>query len=167
MYRLPHLAWCWPCHATRVAPGTEAAAFLASDVHVDVMLLDIRMPGKSGIDVVKEHKQAMCPSSSVTTVDTASDSSVTTGQDQRRREYPIVAMTGHVDIEALQEFRCVPNCPRAPLLCSSRLCLLRPRDGCVVLLCVIVFTFLCLSDQLSCTLQRRRLQRLLGKAVFS
>ena len=44
------------------------------------MLLDIRMPGKTGLDVVKEVQNSLPP-------------------------YPIVAMTGHVDADAQQEFR--------------------------------------------------------------
>ena len=66
-------------------PGADAADFIARGEEVDLMLLDIRMPGKSGLDVVKE-----------ATV---------------RPRYPIVAMTGHVDIEAQDEFRCVDQLP--------------------------------------------------------
>ena len=47
---------------------------------MDVMLLDIRMPGKSGVDVVRELQGRMPP-------------------------FPIVAMTGHVDTDAQDEFR--------------------------------------------------------------
>ena len=63
--------------------GLEASDFIARGVHVDVMLLDIRMPGKSGLDVVRDVAN--------------------------RPPYPIVAMTGHVDVEAQDEFRCVAH----------------------------------------------------------
>ena len=66
------VAWC---------TGEEAAAFLARGDVVDVMLLDIRMPGKTGLDAVRETKSLP--------------------------NYPIVAMTGHVDTDAQQEFRYV------------------------------------------------------------
>ena len=61
--------------------GEAAAAFLARADDVDVMLLDIRMPGKTGLDAVREAKKLP--------------------------NYPIVAMTGHVDTDAQQEFRYV------------------------------------------------------------
>ncbi len=57
----------------------EAAAFVASGVTVDVMLLDICMPGKSGLEVLR-------------------------GADPKP-VYPVIAMTSHVDVEALAEFR--------------------------------------------------------------
>ena len=46
---------------------------------VDVMLLDIRMPGKSGLEAVLEASP--------------------------RPKYPIIAMTGHVDTDAQSDFR--------------------------------------------------------------
>ncbi len=61
------------------AAGEEAADFLQRDIDVDVMLLDIRMPGKSGVDVVRTAARPL--------------------------RYPIIAMTGHVDNEAQEEFR--------------------------------------------------------------
>ena len=48
---------------------------------VDVMLLDIRMPGKSGVEAL----QGAVPPP----------------------RYPVIAMTGHVDVDAQAEFRCV------------------------------------------------------------
>ena len=77
-----HTTWACGCACFACVPpctGAEAAQFVASGTDVDIMLLDIRMPGKSGIDVVRE--AAVKP------------------------RYPIVAMTGHVDIEAQEEFR--------------------------------------------------------------
>ena len=62
-----------------IRAGEAAAAFLARGDIVDVMLLDIRMPGKTGLDAVRETKSLP--------------------------NYPIVAMTGHVDPDAQQEFR--------------------------------------------------------------
>ncbi len=59
--------------------GVEATDFIASGVVVDVMLLDIRMPKKSGVEVMKE-ANPMPP-------------------------YPIFAMTGHVDAEAMLDFK--------------------------------------------------------------
>ncbi len=59
--------------------GAAASEFIASGVTVDVMLLDIRMPGKNGVEVVK-NAVPLPP-------------------------YPIVTMTGHVDAEALEQFR--------------------------------------------------------------
>ncbi len=59
--------------------GLEAAEFVASGVTVDVMLLDIRMPGKSGLEVLLEADP--------------------------KPVYPVFAMTSHVDGEALAEFR--------------------------------------------------------------
>ncbi len=61
--------------------GDVASAFIASGAPVDVMLLDIRMPGKTGIEVMKDALP--------------------------RPQYPIYAMTGHVDTEALDDFRSV------------------------------------------------------------
>ena len=63
----------------RFLTGESAAQFIASGDPVDIMLLDIRMSGQSGLDVVKA-LSAMPP-------------------------YPIVAMTGHVDADAQQDFR--------------------------------------------------------------
>ena len=66
-----------PCRA-----GEEASAFLTRDTHdADVMLLDIRMPGKTGLEVMRD-----------------------LGRDPSL-PFPIVAMTGHVDVDAQQEFR--------------------------------------------------------------
>ena len=58
----------------------EASAFVNGGSYSDLMLLDIRMPGKSGLDVVREAEP--------------------------KPAYPIVAMTGHVDTDAQEEFRC-------------------------------------------------------------
>jgi CheY-like chemotaxis protein len=49
--------------------------------HVDIMLLDIRMPGKSGLDVMQEAPRPL--------------------------PFPVVAMTGNVDKESLEEYKCV------------------------------------------------------------
>ena len=62
------------------APGLEAAEFIARGGDADLMLLDIRMPGKTGLDVVREVQDQLPP-------------------------YPIVAMTGHVDVDAQAEFK--------------------------------------------------------------
>ena len=59
--------------------GEEASNFLMGEQVVDVMLLDIRMPGRSGLDVVRELSDGP--------------------------PFPIVAMTGHVDSDAQDEFR--------------------------------------------------------------
>ena len=74
--------------------GAEASEFVNRGDVVDVMLLDIRMPGKSGVDVVRD---AVLPP-----------------------RYPIVAMTGHVDADAQVEFRCEGWCtpPCGLLSCS-------------------------------------------------
>ncbi len=47
------------------------------------MLLDIRMPAKNGVDVVQEAMSAA----------------------PLGLRYPVIAMTGHVDAEAVAEFR--------------------------------------------------------------
>ncbi len=73
-------------------PGVEAAKFIASGADVDVMLLDIRMPGKSGLDVLREAVP--------------------------RPRYPIVAMTTHVDSEALSDFR-YTSLLQSTLQCNS------------------------------------------------
>jgi CheY-like chemotaxis protein len=62
--------------------GVEAAAFIASGRDVDVMMLDIRMPGKSGLEVVE-------------------------GAHPFLPLYPIVAMTGQVDDDAIADFKYV------------------------------------------------------------
>jgi CheY-like chemotaxis protein len=59
--------------------GIEASAYLATDPAIDVMLLDIRMPGKSGLEVLRD-----C---------------------EPKPRFPVIAMTGHVDAEALVEFQ--------------------------------------------------------------
>jgi CheY-like chemotaxis protein len=51
--------------------------------HIDVMLLDIRMPGKSGLDVMQEAPRPL--------------------------PFPVVAMTGNVDKESLEEYRWAPR----------------------------------------------------------
>lgn len=71
--------------------GMEASEFMAAGTPVDVMLLDVRMPGKSGLDAVCE--QATRP------------------------RYPIIAMTGHVDIEALDDFQYVWEAALGRLFC--------------------------------------------------
>jgi CheY-like chemotaxis protein len=70
-----------PRFALRREAGVEAAAFIAAGTPVDVMLLDIRMPGMHGTQVME---LASPPP-----------------------PYPVFAMTGHVDAEAQAEFRCV------------------------------------------------------------
>ncbi len=67
--------------------GDDALGFLASEQQVDLMLMDIRMPGRTGIEVMQERQHAL-PS------------------------FPVIAMTGHVDQDAQTEFRCVvcANC---------------------------------------------------------
>ncbi len=59
--------------------GLETAAFMSSGQQVDMMLLDIRMPGKTGVEVMREAAL--------------------------QAKYPVYAMTGHVDAEALEEFK--------------------------------------------------------------
>ncbi len=59
--------------------GPAASDFIASGEHVDAMLLDIMMPGKSGLEVL----MAAIP----------------------KPAYPVVAMTGHVDAESRDDFR--------------------------------------------------------------
>ena len=59
--------------------GYEAAAFLASGAPADVMLLDIRMPGPSGVEIMRDLQQPP--------------------------PFPVLAMTGHVDRDAQSEFR--------------------------------------------------------------
>ena len=72
----PHDAIVLPTSST----GTEAAAFIQSpSVAVDIMLLDIRMPGVHGVDVMR--------------------------QAQSPPPYPVIAMTGHVDAEAQEAVR--------------------------------------------------------------
>ena len=60
--------------------GIEASEFIESGQPADVMLLDIHMPGKGGIDVL--YDAVVKP------------------------PYPIIAMTGHVDADAQADFRC-------------------------------------------------------------
>ncbi len=71
------------------ASGMEVLNFFRSGVHVDLMLLDIRMPGMSGLDALRAAEV--------------------------RPSYPVFAMTGHVDVEAQDEFKCVPS-PIVPWL---------------------------------------------------
>jgi CheY-like chemotaxis protein len=74
------LSLCTPVAPPTPSTGTEAAAFIQSpSVAVDIMLLDIRMPGVHGVDVMR--------------------------QAQSPPPYPVIAMTGHVDAEAQEEFR--------------------------------------------------------------
>ncbi len=61
--------------------GVEAEEFIRSGAPADIMLLDIRMPLRSGLEVV-HNCAAQLPT------------------------YPIVAMTGHVDVEAREQFKC-------------------------------------------------------------
>ncbi len=61
--------------------GHEASAFMASGVPVDVVLLDIRMPGKSGIEVMKDMPV------------------------RARSMYPVYAMTGVVDVDMVAELK--------------------------------------------------------------
>jgi CheY-like chemotaxis protein len=67
--------WCCGCGA-----GVEASQFIDSGSPADIMLLDIRMPLRSGVEVVE-------------------------GCAHRWPPYPIVAMTGHVDVEAREQFK--------------------------------------------------------------
>ena len=62
--------------------GEDALAFVASGAAVDVMLLDIRMPGMSGTDVMQrlQHERALPP-------------------------YPIFAVTGQVEADAQEQYR--------------------------------------------------------------
>ena len=60
-------------------PGLEVAEFFERGEHVDCMLLDIRMPGKTGLEALQEARV--------------------------KPTYPVYAMTGHVDTEAQEEFR--------------------------------------------------------------
>ncbi len=69
-------------HPACVLLGVEAEEFINSGAPADVMLLDIRMPMRSGIEVLHNCADHLPP-------------------------YPIVAMTGHVDVEAREQFRCV------------------------------------------------------------
>ena len=62
--------------------GMEASEYIQRGGAADVMLLDIRMPLRSGVEVVEGCAGSPPP-------------------------YPIVAMTGHVDIEARDQFRWV------------------------------------------------------------
>jgi CheY-like chemotaxis protein len=62
-----------------IVVGVAAQAFISSGEHVDAMLLDIMMPGMSGLEVLA----------------TASPFPV----------YPVVAMTGHADAESQDGFR--------------------------------------------------------------
>ena len=98
------------------------------------MLLDIRMPGKSGLEVMRD-ADPMPP-------------------------YPVIAMTGHVDAEALAEFRCVPNCvPR----CSKFMILQQAVDcDCVPLHLRIV----CL-DSCCCCCRKAKFSGCLGKPFNS
>ncbi len=66
-------------HSVDAGVGNEASAFLASNVPVDVMVLDIRMPGKTGLEVMRDLTS--------------------------RPPYPIYAMTGHVDADAQADFK--------------------------------------------------------------
>jgi CheY-like chemotaxis protein len=54
---------------------------VAEPAQADLMFLDIRMPGKSGLDVMKELGQAL--------------------------PFPIIAMTGNVDKDSVDEYKCV------------------------------------------------------------
>ena len=63
--------------------GVAASEFLDSNQPADLMLLDIQMPGKTGLEVVRDAERG------------------------GRLRLPIVAMTGHVDVDAQEEFRCV------------------------------------------------------------
>jgi CheY-like chemotaxis protein len=59
--------------------GVEAAAFVEHGTPADIMLLDIRMPGKSGLEVMKD-ALTLPP-------------------------YPVYAMTAQVDADAQEEFQ--------------------------------------------------------------
>ncbi len=77
IYPLAHILSVTHWHLCNA--GIKAAKFIASGVAVDVMLLDIQMPGKTGVEVVREAVP--------------------------KPPYPIIAMTGHVDADSLNEFR--------------------------------------------------------------
>ena len=72
------------CHLHRVVwcvlAGISASGFIESQQVVDLMLLDIRMPDKTGLEVVADLDGILPP-------------------------YPIIAMTGHVDEDALAQFK--------------------------------------------------------------
>ncbi len=70
---------CPLCHPH--CAGVEAEEFIRSGAPADIMLLDIRMPLRSGLEVVHNCAAQLPP-------------------------YPIVAMTGHVDVEAREQFKC-------------------------------------------------------------
>ena len=80
--------------------GLEAEEFIVSGIPVDVMFLDIRMPGKSGLDVVRD-------TSGLRILSGVSQCASTLSTPGNRRGYPIIATTGHVDCDAQQEFRSV------------------------------------------------------------
>ena len=70
------------CRCVRgLLAGLEVADFFERGEHVDCMLLDIRMPGKTGLEALQEARV--------------------------KPVYPVFAVTGHVDTEAQEEFRCV------------------------------------------------------------
>ena len=75
--------WCVVCRRCVHGPlaGLEVADFFERGEHVDCMLLDIRMPGKTGLEALQEARV--------------------------KPVYPVFAVTGHVDTEAQEEFRCV------------------------------------------------------------
>ncbi len=67
------------------AASQQAMDFMLSCVSVDVMLLGIRMPGKSGLEIMQK----------------------STGRVVANPPYPTIAMTRHVNAESLEGFRCI------------------------------------------------------------
>jgi CheY-like chemotaxis protein len=78
-----------------VARNDSPSDVLATPAQADLMFLDIRMPGKSGLDVMKELGKAP--------------------------PFPVIAMTGNVDNESIDEYKCVDTVSQDLILISKNL----------------------------------------------
>lgn len=80
-------------NVVQLKDGEEALEFIQAGTYADVMLLDIQMPKLTGLEVVRRAVP--------------------------HPRYPIVAMTGHVDVESQEQFR----------LAGFQGCLCKPFDA--------------------------------------